>query len=59
MSMKLYESRGIHAAGVARDLQELCDFNRLSRFRHVLQEQLELQGHTCPVTGVHESTVFG
>ncbi|CAE7239108.1 unnamed protein product [Symbiodinium natans] len=36
-------------SGVARDLQELCDFNRLSRFRHVLQEQLELQGHTCPV----------
>ncbi|CAE7368424.1 RE2, partial [Symbiodinium sp. KB8] len=32
-------------SGVARDLQELCDFNRLSRFRHVLQEHMMNDAH--------------
>ncbi|CAJ1339091.1 unnamed protein product, partial [Effrenium voratum] len=32
-------------SGVARELQEVCDFTRLSRFRHVLQEHMMNDAH--------------
>ena len=35
----------LSAPGVARELQEVCDFTRLSRFRHVLQEHMMNDAH--------------